>query len=110
MPILIRLKDPQINLIVDDEIKDTMEANKEWDALFSNGVLITKSMKGNNILVPLWTECNIAFMQNVTKKDIEEQQKKAEEEAKKRGGPGPRGNIIDTPGFLFPSGGSHRKQ
>ena len=109
MPILIRLKDPPVNLIVDDTIKDTAEANKEWDAVFNNGVLITKSMKGNNLLVPLWTECNIAFMQNVSKKELEEQQKKAEEEAKKRGDRGPGGALIDTPSFLYP-GGSKRGQ
>lgn len=99
MPILIRLKEPAINLIIDEEIKDDAESVREWDTLFNNGVFITKSLKGNKILVPLWKECNVAFMQNVSLEEIEAQKKAAEEAAKH--GPG-GGAIIDTPAFLFP--------
>jgi len=108
MPVLIRLKEPPVNVIIDDEIKDGSE--KEWDEIFEGGVLFSKSpKKGHNLLIPLWKECNIAFMQNVTKEEIEEQEKAAEEAAKRRGDPR-GGSLIDTPSFLFPGGRNPRKQ
>jgi len=108
MPILIRLKTPAINIIANEEIKVDDESVKMWDTLFNQGVMITKSPKGHHLLIPLWSECNIAFMQNVTQKELDEQRKRAEEEAKRRGDP--RGSsLIDTPGFAFP-GGSKRGQ
>ena len=92
MPILICLKEPPINLIVDGEIKD--ESEKEWDQIFREGVLLVKKTNGCNLLVPIWSESNIAFMQEVTEEDIE----KAKEEFEKQR----KGSVIESPQYLFP--------
>lgn len=94
MPLLIVLKEPPINLIVEGEIKD--EDEKKWDEIFNNGVLIVKNQTGQNMVVPLWKESNITFIQEVTQEQIEEQRKAAEEANK--------GNRIQTPGYGFPGG------
>jgi len=98
MPILICLKEPTINLIVDGEIKD--ESEKEWDKIFREGVLLVKKTNGRNLLVPIWRESNIAFMQEVTEEDIE----KGKEEFEKR----QKGSVIERPPYLFPGGRSKR--
>lgn len=98
MPILICLKEPTINLIVEGEIKD--ESEKEWDKIFREGVLLVKKTNGRNLLVPIWRESNIAFMQEVTEEDIE---KRKEEFEKQR-----KGTVIERPQCLFPGGRSKR--
>lgn len=94
MPILICLKEPTINLIVEGEIKD--ESEKEWDKIFREGVLLVKKKNGRNLLVPIWRESNIAFMQEVTEEDIE----KGKEEFEKR----QKGSVIERPSYSFPGG------
>lgn len=94
MPILICLKNPSINLIVEGEIKDDSE--KSWDEIFHNQVLMTKTLQGHNVLVPLLQECNIAFMQEVTQEEVDKQK----EEAEKR----KQGSTITKPQFIFPQG------
>ncbi len=96
MPLLIVLKEPPVNLIVEGEIKDKDEAF--WDGLFSNGVYIATNMTGENLVIPLWKESNVSFIQEVTKEQIEEQ-KKASEEASKEAS---KGNRITSPGYGFP--------
>ena len=98
MPILVCLKEPPINLIVEGEIKD--ESENEWDRIFREGVLLVKKKNGRNLLVPIWRESNIAFMQEVTEEDIE----KGKEEFEKR----QHGSKIEKPQFLFPGGRSKR--
>lgn len=94
MPILICLKEPTINLIVEGEIKD--ESEKEWDKIFREGVLLVKKKNGRNLLVPIWRESNIAFMQEVTEEDIE----KGKEEFEKR----QKESVIERPSYSFPGG------
>lgn len=98
MPLLIVLKEPPMNLIVEGEIKDNDEAY--WDGLFNNGVLMVKNKTGQNIIVPLWKESNVTFIQEVTNEQIEEQQKRAEEAADQAN----KGNRITSPGYGFPGG------
>lgn len=103
MPIIVTLKEPAITLVVGGDIKDTPEDIKKWDEIFNNGVLIVKGTdrnKDNNILIPLWRECNVAFMQEISNKDLAEQRKKAEEERKQ----GRRGPTITSPEFIIPGG------
>jgi len=105
MPIYIALKEPQINLIVAGEIKD--ESVKEYDEIFSNGVIMMKDRQGMNIVVPIWKESNIAFMREVTEKEIkdnEKLQKKMQEEAKRQG----QGQKITMPKYEFPRGNPNR--
>jgi hypothetical protein len=105
MPIFIALKEPRTNLIVAGEIKDNME--KEYDEIFSNGVIMMKDRQGMNVVVPIWKESNIAFMREVTEKEVkenEELQEKMQEEAEKKGG----GQKISMPGYSFVRGNPNR--
>lgn len=104
MPILICLKEPQINLIVEGGIKDTPEATKEWDEIFHNQILMTKRQGGLNMIIPLLRECNIAFLQEVTKEEIEEQKKEAEKRHATR--ERQQGSLISSPAYAFPGGRS----
>ena len=69
MPIIVCLKEPQINLIIEGDIKD--EASAEYDALFPN--LMVKDLDGHNMVIPLSVDCNIAFMKETTQKEIDKQ-------------------------------------
>lgn len=94
MPILIWMKEPPIKLIIEGEIKDDSE--KRWDEIFNNQMLMAKNKDGRNVIVPLLRECNIAFLQEVTQEEVDEQRKKAEEQR--------QGPAITRPQFVFPSG------
>ena len=102
MPILIVLKNPRMNFLAEGEIKDG--SDKEWDEIFHNQVLMVKNQAGRNTLIPLLQECNIAVMEEITDKEIEEMKKMAEKrtkemEAQGRGG----GGMISKPEFMFPA-------
>jgi len=107
MPILVCLKEPAINLILDGEIKD--DASAEYDKIFPN--LMIKDQDGHWVVMPLSVECNIAFIKEVTQADIDEQKKKMEERQKEmhdmRGGRG--GPLIKPAQFMFPRGGGKRR-
>ena len=92
MPQLIVLKEPSLNLIVEGEIKDKDE--EYWDKIFDNGVLLVKGRSGKNVVIPIWKESSIAFIQEVTKEQIEEQEKKAKERGEE--------SQIVTPQYAFP--------
>lgn len=112
MPILICLKDPRVNLVAEGKIDDAHI--KEWDEIFQNQILMFKSSKGKMTAVPLSMQCNIAVMEDITKEEVEVQEKKAEERRKKMeaegpgGGPG-GGTSIINPAFGFPSGAQRRR-
>ena len=106
MPILIVLKNPRINLIAEGEIKD--EDEKRWDEIFHNQVLMIKNQKGRNQLVPLLQDCNIAVMETVTDKEIEEQEKAMEKRKQQAEAQGGRGGVISKPEFIIPHGRSGR--
>ena len=95
MPILICLKEPSINLIVEGDIKDDSE--KEWDEIFHNQILMVKRQQGLNMVIPLLKECNIAFMQEVTQEEIDEQRESAKNKQE--------GSMITKPQFVIPHGG-----
>jgi len=95
MPILICLKEPPINLIVDGNIKD--ESEKEWDEIFHNQILMVKRQEGLNMVIPLLRECNIAFMQEVTQEEIDEQRESAKNKQ--------QGSVITRPQFVIPHKG-----
>lgn len=103
MPIIACLKEPQINLVLDGEIKD--ESSAEFDALFPN--LMIKDQDGHNVVIPLSRDCSIAFLKEVTQEEIDEQKaqmekrKAARERAASMGG---GGSSFIKPDFLFPSG------
>jgi len=99
MPILIRLKDPSITLVLAGDIKD--ESSKEYDTMFPN--LMVKNQDGQNMVIPLAIDCNIAYIKEVTQEEIDKQKKEAErrrKEAEAQGG----GGRIAKPSMLFPSG------
>jgi len=102
MPILIVLKSPRMNFLAKGEIKD--DAIKEWDEIFHNQLLMVKNQTGHNTLIPLLQECNIAIMEEVTDKEIEEMKKEAEKRKKEMESQGGKGGIINTPQFAFPGG------
>jgi len=102
MPLIIRLKEPPLNLIVEGEIKD--EDEQRYDEIFHNQIFMVKSSKGKkNMVIPLLRECNIAIIQEVDQKDVdemlEEQEKKAKQMSQQRGGP-----LISSPQYIFPGG------
>lgn len=104
MPLVMCLKEPSINLILEGEIKD--EASAEYDKLFPN--IMIKDQDGNNVVVALSVDCNIAFIKEVTQAEIDEQKKKMEErqkQAQDMRGPG----RIQQPGFIFPRGQGKRR-
>lgn len=104
MPILIVLKNPRVNLIMEGKI--TSQDEKRYDEIFHNQMLMVKNQKGNYTIIPLLQECNIAVIEEVTQKEVEEQEaraKKLQEEAKRRGQAGP--GILEPASFGgFPSG------
>ena len=103
MPILIMLKGPRINIVVKGEIKD--EDEQKWDRIFHDQMLMVNNKKGRNVVIPLAVDCNIALLEEVTDKDIKEQEKKAEERRKQmeaEGGSG--GSVLSPAQFAFPSG------
>ncbi len=95
MPLLICLKEPPINLIVEGNIKDDSE--KQWDEIFHNQILMVKRQGGLNMVIPLLRECNIAFLQEVTREEIEEQREAAKNKQ--------QGSSIARPNFVIPHGG-----
>jgi len=95
MPIIICLKEPPINLIVDGDIKE--ESEKQWDEIFHNQILMVKRQGGLNLVIPLLRECNIAFMQEVTQEEIDEQRESAKNKQE--------GSVITRPQFVIPHGG-----
>jgi len=95
MPIIICLKEPPINLIVDGDIKE--ESEKQWDEIFHNQILMVKRQGGLNLVIPLLKECNIAFMQEVTQEEIDEQRESAKNKQE--------GSVITRPQFVIPHGG-----
>ena len=103
MPIIICLKEPQINLICAGDIKD--EADKHYDELFPN--LMVKDQEGHNMIIPLSQDCNIAFIKEVTDEEIEKQKA----EAKKRreaAGRDPISSILSPAQMTFPRGVGRR--
>lgn len=101
MPIIICLKEPQMNMMLAGDIKD--EASAEYDALFPN--LMVKNLDGQNVIIPLSRDCNIAFMKEATKKEVE----KILADAKKRREQGQRSSLVQ-PSVLFPRGGGKQAQ
>ena len=99
MPILIVLKNPRMNFLAEGEIKDG--SDKEWDEIFHNQVLMVKNQAGHNTLIPLLQECNIAIMEEVTDKEIEEMKKMAEKRTKEMEAQGGKGGSILTPQYAF---------
>ena len=97
MPLLISLKEPPINMIVEGEIKD--EDEKYWDEQFQNGCLMVKNRTGQNIVIPLWKESNVTFIQEVTEEQLEEQRKQMEEANQQ----GNKGSRIVKPDYVFPT-------
>ncbi len=95
MPILICLKEPRINIIVDGNIKD--ESEKQWDEIFHNQILMVKRQEGLNMVIPLLRECNVAFMQEVSQEEIDEQRESAKNKQ--------QGSVITKPQFIIPQGG-----
>lgn len=106
MPIIICLKEPQVNLICDGDIKD--DASKQYDEMFPN--IMVKDQEGHNMILPLSVECNIAFMKEVTQDEIDKQKA----EAKKRRdatGRGGGGSLLSPASMTFPRGiGGRRTQ
>ena len=110
MPILIVLKDPRVNLVVEGKIDE--QHIKEWDEIFQNQILMFKSTKGNMTAVPLQQNCNIAVLEEINDEELKKQEDKAEERRKKaeaQGGPGAGGSSIFKPSYGFPSGGQRRR-
>ncbi len=107
MPIIICLKEPQINLICAGDIKD--EASKQYDEMFPN--IMVKDQDGHNLVIPLSVECNIAFMKETTQEEIDKQKAEAQKrrDASGRGGPG--SSLLSTAQMTFPRGiGGKRSQ
>lgn len=107
MPIYIVLKEPGINLIVGGAIGDKDTAF--YDALFNNGVIMQKDRDGNNMVIPVWKESNIAFMKTVTEKEmkeIEAKMEKQKKEAEAKGG----GTTTLKPTFGFPRGNPSKRR
>ena len=102
MPILIVLKSPRMNFLAEGEIKDG--SDKEWDEIFHNQVLMVKNQAGRNTLIPLLQECNIAVMEEVTDKEIEEMNKMAEKRKKEMEAQGGKDGLISAPQFAFLGG------
>ena len=101
MPIYIVLKEPKINLIVAGEIGDKDE--DFYDRLFNHGVIMQKDRDGMNMVIPIWTESNIAFMKEVSEAEVKKTEKEMEE--KKKGG----ASTIVKPEMTFP-GRQNRKR
>lgn len=101
MPIIVCLKEPPMNLILAGDIKD--ESSAEYDALFPN--LMIKNLDGQNVVIPLSRDCNIAFMKAATKKEVEE----ILETAKKRREQG-QGSSLLQPQMLIPRDRGRRTQ
>ena len=101
MPILIVLKNPRVNLIAVGGIKD--EDEKRWDEIFHGQMLMIKNQKGKNSVIPLAMDCNIAVLEEVTQKEIDEQEKLAKERRQQAGGQGGGPGVITKPNMLFPS-------
>lgn len=102
MPILIVLKNPRVNLFAEGEIKDDQQ--EHYDEIFHNQVLMVKNRKGRNQLIPLLQDCNIAVMETVTDKEIEEQEKEIEKRKKAAEEKGGRGGLVSQPEFIIPAG------
>lgn len=98
MPIYIALKDPKINLIVAGDICDKDE--DFYDRLFNHGVIMQKDRDGNNMVIPIWTESNIAFMKSVSEAEVKKTEKEIEERNKATGTGGR--NTLVSPGMTFP--------
>ena len=95
MPLLICLKEPPINLFVEGEIKDRDE--KQWDEIFGGQMLMTKTPDGKNIIIPLLTEHNISFIQEITQAEVDSYRAEAKKRQEQRGGSG-----LVKPQFIFP--------
>lgn len=101
MPILIVLKNPRVNLIAEGGIKD--EDEKKWDEIFHGQMLMIKNQKGRNSVIPLAMDCNIAVLEEVTQKEIDEQEKMAAKRREQAGAQGGGPGVIAKPHMLFPS-------
>jgi len=99
MPIIICLKEPGVNLVLEGDIKDS--ASKEYDELFPN--LMVKDQDGHNVVIPLSRELNIAFIKEVTQEEIDEQKEKAEKRREEMQHGGPQ-LVRPQTRFMFPSG------
>ncbi len=112
MPIAIWLKDPKVSILVKGKIDNKLYG--EFAEAVKNGSKSIFQMNHNEtgqiILIPTG---NIAMMQHLTDKEVEEAKKKAEKDMNKRaamGGGGPGAGLI-SPTMLMPSnrGGRSRR-
>ncbi len=105
MPIIICLKEPQINLICAGDIKD--DASTQYDELFPN--LMVKDQEGHNMIIPLSQDCNIAFMKDVTQEEIDKQKEEVKKRREQNRGVG--SSILSPAQMTFPRGiGKRRTQ
>ncbi len=104
MPIIICLKEPQINLICAGDIKD--KAAEEYDALFPN--LMVKDQDGHNMIIPLSQDCNIAFMKETTQEEIDKQKEEAKKRRAAAGGGG--SSLLSPAQMIFPRDKGRRTQ
>ena len=98
MPIYIALKEPKINLIVAGDISDKDE--DFYDRLFNHGVIMQKDRDGSNMIIPIWTESNIAFMKSVSEEEVKKTEAEIEK-MKKEAGEGGKSTIV-RPKMTFP--------
>lgn len=108
MPLIIVLRNPNVNLIVQGDIKDKDE--KYWDGIFNNFQLMVKDERGDNIVIPLMGDCNVAFIKHISEEDLKKQREEMKEQAERKGG-----SNISVPNLVFPrsnprrgGGGGHR--
>ena len=102
MPIIVCLKEPGINLVCKGEIKDDEKTAAEYDALFPNPMV--QDQDGQNMVIPLSVDCNIAFIKEVTQAELDKRKAEAEKRkklAEAQGGGG--GSPLIKPEMLFPS-------
>lgn len=105
MPIIISLKEPSMNLMLAGDIND--ETEKEYDALFPN--LMVKNLDGQNIVLPLSKDCNIAFIKEATMEEVKKIM--ADAKARREAGQAQGNTLISDPTVLFPRNqGGRRKQ
>ena len=100
MPIIVCLKEPGINLVCKGEIKDDEKTAAEYDALFPN--LMVKDQEGHNMVIPLSVDCSIAFIKEVTQKELDKRREEAEKRKNQAGAQGAGSGLI-KPQFAFPS-------
>ena len=111
MPIAIWLKDPKVSILVKGEIdkglKDSLGNAAKSGMPFIMELLHDDT--GQPVLIP---SDNVAMMQYLTDKEVEEAKEKAESDMKKRAAmAGGGGSGLVSPGMLIPSnrGGRSRR-